>query len=867
MSQKIKDGIVIDNTVYMMDEKKTGFPVLMRCLQFLTVILGSFSAISILTNCFDLPVIQKYISLAVLISGILIFTMILYPSYDWIKLAVSIVIYLIILRKYFHQLQNGFYLLENSILNRAGGYYGMTVIPYKARYSSAETDITLLMIMILIPLVALLAYAIIRSRLLSVCDIVLLLPVATSFAMGVTPTEASLLTYILVMIYMTRSYGAGQASYKEQKFMLHRIHNRSALVLCLVILGLFQIMKFVVPEEKYETMEGIKEAKVDIQDFLFNFSWEDFTDRINEIEWLPSRKGGSGGLNSGKLGRVDQVNYDESEQLQLTAPLKSISDGIYLKGFVGTNYTGDSWEEHTKEEKQQYKELEKKLPSTNYDPANISTEFVKQLTSFSSIKLMNSMNNVGQPNAFEFSKGTIRIRYNGANKNYLYAPYLTDFDSAEASEYRSDLYAAPLSKKDSYEFDYYYNLNMGDNFSDYLKAADINLASYTEFEKLYRDYVYDVYTKLPATGLDRLRSDFTREKVGSRADSIDKAVSYVKDYLQSNAQYTLSPGKLPKGKDFVEYFIYENKVGYCSHFASAGVLMLRALGYPARYVEGYAVNSSDIQYDEGISDGKTTIYSDQYSSIGYDSMVEVSVKDYCAHAWAEVYIDGCGWFPVEFTPSASIENTESVIEDMADAGQGITKEAEAQVTPTPTVTPKPTEAPKDEDKVTPTVTPIPKDDQTGGDNNTGTKSRDQGMKRFLGGLLFFALAAAAVLILTMLVLHFFRKRRLELMDNRSRRAIYCYKGIERLLRLNKALPKKGRSLEDYLDQVSEQCSYIDGKEFETCMETVRKARFGRNTISEEELLVVEHFYDSLLRKVLNGASPVKRTYLKMILSI
>lgn len=867
MSQKIKDGIVIDNTVYMMDEKKTGFPVLMRCLQFLAVILGSFNAISILANCFDLPIIQKYISLVVLIAGILIYTMILYPTYDWIKLTVSIIIYLILLRKFFHQLQNGFYLLENAILNRAGNYYGMTVIPYKAQHSSMESDITLLMIMIIIPLIALLAYAIVRSRLLSICDIVLLLPVATSFAMGVTPTEASLITYILVMIYMTRSYGSGQASYKEQKFMLHRIHNRSALVLCLVILGLFQIMKLVVPEEKYETMDGIKEAKVDIQDFLFNFSWEDFTDRVSEIEWLPSRKGGSGGLNSGKLGRVDQVNYSESEQLEITVPLKAISEGIYLKGFVGTTYTGDSWEEHSKEEKQQYKELEQKLPSTDYAPANISTDFVEQLTNLSSIRLANTFNNVGQPKAFEFNKGTIQVRYTGANKNYIYAPYLTDFEAAEASEYRSDLYAAPLSKKGSYEFDFYYNLNMGEDFANYLKAADnYNLASYTEFERLYRDYVYDVYTKLPVTGLDRLKSDFTRDKVGSRADSIDKAVSYVKDYLQSNAQYTLSPGKLPKGKDFVEYFIYENKVGYCSHFASAGVLMLRALGYPARYVEGYAVNSSDIQYDEGVSSGKTTNYSDQYTSTGYDSLVEVAVKDYCAHAWAEVYIDGCGWFPVEFTPAASIENTESTIEDMADASQGITQEDNLQLTPTPTVTPKPTEAPEDNNQATPTVTPFPKADQTGGDNN-GSNNQNQGGKQVFYGLLFSILAAAAISVLVLFLLQFRRRRLLEHMDNRSRKAIYRYKEIERLLRLNNALPKKGRSLEDYLEQVRENCPYIDAKEFESCMETVRKARFGRNTISEEELQVVEYFYDSLQKKVLNGVSPIKRTYLKMILSI
>ncbi len=867
MSQKIKDGIVIDNTVYMMDEQKTGFPVLMRVLQFMVVMMGSFSAMSMLIYCFELPVIQKYMSLAVLLSTLLIYAMILSPYYDWIKLAVSIAVYLIALYKLFHRLQNGFYLLENYILYRAGDYYEVSVIPYKAQYATAEMDITLLMIMILIPLVALLSYTIIRSRLLSVCDIILLLPVAASFAMGVTPTEGNLLTYILVMIYMARSYGAGQTSYKEQKFMLHRIHNRSALVLCIVILGLTLILKLVVPEQKYEAMDRITETKAELQDFLFNFSWEDVTDKVSELKWLPSRSTGSGGLNSGKLGRVDQVKYDESEQLQITAPLKSISEGIYLKGFVGTTYTGDSWEEHSNEEKQLYEKLVQKLSSTDFKPANISTEFIKQLTRISGVESNSYIAEAGQQsNLFEFNQGTISIQYSDANKSYLYAPYMTDFEATKKVQYLTDLYAAPVAKSNSYEFDYFYDLNMGDKLSDYLKSSEIDLQAYKEFEKLYGEYVKEVYTKLPTTGLERLRSDFTREKIGSRVDSIDKAVSYVKDYLQNNAQYTLAPGKLPKEKDFVEYFIYENQLGYCSHFASAGVLMLRALGYPARYVEGYAVNSSDILFDKGMEDGRVTSYSDQNTSISSDSMVDVSVKDYCAHAWVEVYIDGCGWFPVEFTPSATIENTEDVIEDMADAGQGIVLEEDSRITPTPTVTPKPTDPPREEDKNTPTVTPMPKNKPTDKNGAAGTGNRE-GRQSF-GGIWFLVLAAIAVAVLTIYLLHILRQRRLKHIDNRSRLAIYRYREIERLLKLNKALPKKGsRCLEDDSNYVREHCPYINEKEFEHFMEIVRKARFGRDSISEEELQAVEQYGESLKKKVLNGASPIKRTYLKMILSI
>ena len=39
-----------------------------------------------------------------------------------------------------------------------------------------------------------------------------------------------------------------------------------------------------------------------------------------------------------------------------------------------------------------------------------------------------------------------------------------------------------------------------------------------------------------------------------------------------------------------------------------------------------------------------------------DSTYEVSVKDKCAHAWAEVFIDNAGWYPAEFTPGYDNDN-------------------------------------------------------------------------------------------------------------------------------------------------------------------------------------------------------------------
>ena len=52
-------------------------------------------------------------------------------------------------------------------------------------------------------------------------------------------------------------------------------------------------------------------------------------------------------------------------------------------------------------------------------------------------------------------------------------------------------------------------------------------------------------------------------------------------------RYSKTPGEVPEGKEFTEYFLTENRKGFCVHFASASALIYRMCGYPSRFVEGY----------------------------------------------------------------------------------------------------------------------------------------------------------------------------------------------------------------------------------------------------------------------------------------
>lgn len=128
-------------------------------------------------------------------------------------------------------------------------------------------------------------------------------------------------------------------------------------------------------------------------------------------------------------------------------------------------------------------------------------------------------------------------------------------------------------------------------------------------------------TSLPAR-ITKLANSITSD-TSTRYD----AVMAISQYLKSNYTYTLNTRVPAVGKDFVDDFLFVTKKGYCNHFSSAMVILLRSKGIPARYVQGFAPGQRDEQQP------------DKYTVTQGD-----------AHSWVEVYFPGAGWFPFEATP-------------------------------------------------------------------------------------------------------------------------------------------------------------------------------------------------------------------------
>lgn len=139
----------------------------------------------------------------------------------------------------------------------------------------------------------------------------------------------------------------------------------------------------------------------------------------------------------------------------------------------------------------------------------------------------------------------------------------------------------------------------------------------------YTDFAQRAYLQIPAE-LEEPLQKFLQEHelLGASAEAV---AAFVREW----GTYDLDTPSIPADVDFVMYFLRQSRRGYCVHFASSTVMLLRANGIAARYVTGYAVEAVQAQWNRVTSDD--------------------------AHAWVEYYVDGMGWLPLDPTPAEAAE--------------------------------------------------------------------------------------------------------------------------------------------------------------------------------------------------------------------
>jgi len=852
MKKEYREGLLINNSLLVEDLGNTGLSLLARLFQLLAIMVGSWSCLSILLYSIPVPARVAAVHLTILLTFAVVCILCLIPSFTAVKLFFCILFYILFFISRFKAIENGFYIMENEVISSIEQYYDVNIGFYVADYRTEVADSTLLMVMISIPVVSMISIAAITGKLVKITSVIMLLPVAASFLLGLTPPEHYLLSCIASVLYMTRlGLNGSNVPDCEQRGKLHKIYSWTGAWLSLICLLLFFIMKLFISEESYNGFTSIHNMRTDIQTKLSGITLEDITDGIVNYR-LPEFNSTKGGLDGGALGRTGKVEYDGSEQLRIVADIRSVWDGVYLKGFVGSNYTGDRWVGHTDDDTDDFRALMEELPE-DYHPIHQMIEL--------------AYNGWGENLIRDLALRRMEVEYVGANKRFLYSPYITDFSEMDNINYKQDLYTTPGRRRSSYTYEYYDLIDMMRPEETVRLMTAVYYSTlddeYFKYERLYRNFVEQAYTRLPEEGLEQLRSHCRRVMKEQQFVSTEEKIAYIRNYLRSNTSYSLTPGKVPPGKDYVEYFLFENKVGYCSHYASAAVLMLRLFGVPARYVEGYTVSPSDIAIN---STGELSLLMNENNLNGE---IVISIKDYNAHAWVEVYFDGIGWIPVDFTPSSGIGYNAYSRQTLNQPT--VTTPPPKEATPTP-VTEKTDEDKDDtenkdneEKEITqkPEATKTPDGASKAAAGGSGPQSRQNDtVKRIAVILLVLSL------ILCLPVAYNIRRYILLRRASNNYKAIYLFAKLERVLNIMSGRSFKKRiELEDNENYLRQSFDFVDDLALEGFMNTVRKARYGRGRISGSELQQVKSFYNGFIKKICSDMPFSRKILIKLILLI
>nr|WP_153389510.1 DUF3488 and transglutaminase-like domain-containing protein [Acinetobacter wanghuae] len=146
------------------------------------------------------------------------------------------------------------------------------------------------------------------------------------------------------------------------------------------------------------------------------------------------------------------------------------------------------------------------------------------------------------------------------------------------------------------------------------------------------EYIYRINTKIQSN------LDLKSQQLATRlySESQQDAKRYIQNvlnwYRQNNFVYTLNPGIL--GHNRIDDFLFNSRQGFCEHYASSFVMLMRFAGIPARVVTGY-------QGGQLAPDGKSW-----------------EVRQLDAHAWTEVLLDG-QWQRIDPTAVISAQRIEN----------------------------------------------------------------------------------------------------------------------------------------------------------------------------------------------------------------
>lgn len=291
----------------------------------------------------------------------------------------------------------------------------------------------------------------------------------------------------------------------------------------------------------------------------------------NRFEKHNSQKITQSDENTPKLYNIASSGYDDSDK-KLGGPIEiddtevmkvRSNDPLYLKGVVKSYYDGFTWKNKNNnfidkgrdELPPSQKELSTLHSSDDLKNLKIYLENIKTSTIF----VPSHVFDVDTENTIQYNKDGVFRSKDIITMEYSVSYYEDKKMNIEKMIKKNEIYGIEPLIDSEYEYCFLLDENILSNYEEYLQLPS-NLSP----------RVYDLSKKIT-------------EGATSRGEKVQK----IYDYLRKEYPYSINVSTVPKNQEFLDYFLFTEKKGYCTYFATAATVLCRISGIPARYVEGF----------------------------------------------------------------------------------------------------------------------------------------------------------------------------------------------------------------------------------------------------------------------------------------
>lgn len=685
----------------------------------------------------------------------------------------------------YEQVFSGFLVIANNIIDQINQIYGIVFIPFTTTANEYEG------VLALIPVIFMFS-AIIASAVYNKEPVLAFIVTALPVVFGLCFKVDTIIWFMLVLIlcwtalFVLSSVAKPISRKKDKPIYIQNTKNSALPAIFMAAVLVFSLILSFFVQDAYSPIKSVDSAKEAIVDFTDHIRYEKNGAHIDS-------------LSKGDLQNAKSLMY--TDNIVFTVEMDQPS-AIYLRGFVGGNYENGKWTE-----------TDSHAYSGDYSGI---TEWlaVKGFYPWCQQSILYGM--------WDDSKsGKITVNNINANSKYIYLPYeaIADGDvSSDSIIYQKDIGAYSKGLFGTREYSFLSYVPYSDDYANadieaWLKEirSNSNYSEYLENEKAYRAFVYDTYLNVPTEA----------EKIINQTDignykSYFSAIQYIRKYFSENFQYSYEIDELTYETDALAYFMNNSKTGNDMHFATAAALMLRSVGIPARYVEGYYLSPQFMMLYTELED------------------LSFEIPDSLCHAWIEVYINEIGWVPVEVVPGFY-----EIVEDNTDETK---KDDEIINNPNDII------YPDDVD-----IDDIPDESN----QDSGKISR-----------VWFILAAIILLIAAYeLIGRKYAKRRFVKFktEDVNKAAVNMYRYVLKIMSIDKT-DLNGYPYET-TNAISEKYDGAIGLKYIKFLNTIYKARFSEHGISREERNELFEFVEKLSEYIYKKQNGLRRFIIKHILFI